>query len=46
MLYWNEVITDLAKILKKYERMPEKKIIFPPRYNANCVHYANGFDTT
>jgi hypothetical protein len=37
MLYWNEIINDLAKILTKYERMPGKKIIFPPRYYANCV---------
>jgi hypothetical protein len=36
MLYWNE-INDLAKILTKYERMPGKKIIFPPHYYANCV---------
>jgi hypothetical protein len=26
MLYWNEIIIDLAKILTKYERMPGKKI--------------------
>jgi hypothetical protein len=25
MLYWNEIINDLAKILTKYERMPGKK---------------------
>jgi hypothetical protein len=25
MSYWNETINDLAKILTKYERMPEKK---------------------
>jgi hypothetical protein len=25
MLYWNEIINDLAKILRKYERMPGKK---------------------
>jgi hypothetical protein len=25
MLYWNEVINDLAKILTKYERLLEKK---------------------
>jgi hypothetical protein len=38
MLYSNEIINDLAKILTKYERMPGKKIsIFPPRYYANCV---------
>jgi hypothetical protein len=28
MLYWNEIINDLAKILTKYERMPGKKISF------------------
>jgi hypothetical protein len=38
MLYWNEIINDLAKTLTKYETMPGKKIvIFPPRYYANCV---------
>jgi hypothetical protein len=37
MLYWNEIINDLAKILTKYERISGKKIIFPPRYYANCV---------
>jgi hypothetical protein len=25
MLYWNEIINDLAKILTKYERMPSLK---------------------
>jgi hypothetical protein len=25
MLYWNEIVNDLAKILTKYERMPGKK---------------------
>jgi hypothetical protein len=38
MLYCNEIINYLAKILTKYERMPGKKMfIFPPRYYANCV---------
>jgi hypothetical protein len=36
MLYLNQIINDLAKILTKYERMPGKKI-FPPRYYANCA---------
>jgi hypothetical protein len=47
MLYWNEISDDLAKILTKYESMPGKKFsVFPPRYYANCVRYANGFDST
>jgi hypothetical protein len=38
MLDWNEIISDLAKILTKYEKMLGKKIfVFPPRYYANCV---------
>jgi hypothetical protein len=28
MLYWNEIINDLAKILTKYERMSGKKFPF------------------
>jgi hypothetical protein len=28
MLYWNEIINDLAKILTKYERMPGKNLSF------------------
>jgi hypothetical protein len=37
MLYWNEIINDLAKIFTKYERMTGKNLIFPPRFYANCV---------
>jgi hypothetical protein len=37
MLYWNGIINYLAKILIKYEKIPGKKIIYPPRHYANCV---------
>jgi hypothetical protein len=48
MLYWNEIINDLAKILTKYERMPGKKKFYLSSMLLRklCVHYANGFDTT
>jgi hypothetical protein len=47
MLYWNEIINDLAKILKKYEIMPGKNIhLSSTLLRKLCVHYANGFDTT
>jgi hypothetical protein len=47
MLYWKEIINDLAKILTKYERMPGKKNvnISSTLLRKLCVHYANGFDT-
>jgi hypothetical protein len=37
MLYWNEIVNDLAKILQNMKECLKKKIIFPPRYYANCV---------
>jgi hypothetical protein len=46
MLYWNEVINDLAKILTKYERMPGKIVhLSSTLLRKLYVHYANGFDT-
>jgi hypothetical protein len=47
MLYWNEIINDLAKILTKYERMPGKKFhLSSTLLRKLCVRYANGLDTT
>jgi hypothetical protein len=47
MLYWNEIINDLANILTKYERMAGKKIfhLSSTLLRKFCVHYAIDFDT-
>jgi hypothetical protein len=47
MLYWKEIIYDLAKILTKYERMPGEIFHFSSTLLCKLyVHYANGFDNT
>jgi hypothetical protein len=48
MLYWNEIINDLPKIITKYERISEKQFFFlsSTLLRKLCVHYANGFDNT
>jgi hypothetical protein len=47
MLYWNEIINDLVKILTKYERMYGKNFhLSSTLLRKLCVHHANGFDTT
>jgi hypothetical protein len=47
MLYWKEIVNDLAKILIKCEKMPGKKFYFSSTLLRKlCVHYANGFGTT
>jgi hypothetical protein len=37
MWYWNEIINNLVKILKKYERVAGKNFVFPVRYYAKEV---------
>jgi hypothetical protein len=37
MLYWNEIINDLAKILTKYEIIPGKKISSFPHATTQVV---------
>jgi hypothetical protein len=47
MLYWNEIINDLAKNTYKTRKNAwEKNLHFPFKLLRKLrVHYANGFDT-
>jgi hypothetical protein len=54
MLYWNEIINDLAKILTwrwrgvnvTKECLEKNLYLSCTLLRKLCVHYANGFDTT
>jgi hypothetical protein len=46
MLYWNEIINDLAKIQNMKEGLEKKFHLSSTLLRKLCVHYANGFDTT
>jgi hypothetical protein len=47
MLYWNEIINELAKYLQNTKECLEKNFrLSSTLLRKLCVHYANGFDIT